>query len=79
LNLDIHKLEILKFSKEPDTVPFETCIVTADGMTLNGHELVYPGLLDELEAQAARNTLTYRHSRTVEKMLSDYYDPKKEK
>lgn len=77
LNIECNKLEIFKFSKEPDTVPVEVCTVDKEGMTLNNTRMDYPGLLDELEAQTVRNIQTYRHANGVEKLLTKYYEGRK--
>lgn len=76
LNIQCDTLEIFKFSKDPGTIPVETCLVTNDGMTLNDTWLPYEGLLDELEAQTVRNIQTYRHTNGPEKLLSNYYKEK---
>lgn len=76
LDVKCDKLEIFKFSKEPDTIPVETCIVDHMGLTINGQLLPYEGLLDELEAQTVRNIQTYRHAGTVERLLTKYYEAK---
>ena len=74
LDVKCDQLEIVKFSKEPETIPFETSIVNNKGITINGTFLEYDGLLDELENQVQRNVGTYRHSTSVEKLLTNYYD-----
>jgi hypothetical protein len=77
LNIQCNKLEIFKFSKEPDTIPVETCTIDNAGMTINGTHIAHEKLLDELEAQTVRNIQTYRHANSVEKLLTKYYEENK--
>lgn len=77
LNINSNKLEIMKFSKDPGTRPFEWCVVDNGGLTLNGTRMEYAGLLDELEAQTTRNVQTFRHIHGVEKLLTKYYRTEK--
>lgn len=72
-NIQSNKLEILKFTKEPDSSPFETCVVDNTGLTINGTFFEREGLLELLESQTVRNIETYRHIHSVEKILNDYY------
>lgn len=77
LNIESTKLEVLKFSKDPDAIPFEYCTVDNTGLCINGEVIEYPSLLDELDAQVARNVGTYRHTKSVEKLLDAYYESKR--
>lgn len=74
LDIEANELEILKFSKEPETVPFESCVITNDGINLNGTMFPVKDCFQELEDQTMRNVATYRHTKHVEKILTDYYD-----
>lgn len=77
-NIDIDELEVLKFSKDSESV-FEYALIGKNSIEINGNIIEIPGIMKELEEQTVRNVLTYRHASLVEKKLLDYYDPKKGK
>jgi hypothetical protein len=71
LGIKVDALEIVRFGKDGT---LEVAYADDSGLTIDGRKFDHPGLLIELEQQAERNALTYRHQAKVEKILTNYYE-----